>query len=558
MKSSIKQLTLVLLCHLIIIPGKAQNTCEKLPFDMPKVNVPVFKPDTFNIKDYGAVNDGVTLNTQAFAKAIDACSKAGGGTVFVPSGLWLTGPIIMKSKINLYVKKGALVLFSRNFDDYPLVQSNYEGLNTMRCQSPISGVGLEDIAITGGGVLDGSGDAWRSVKRSKMTQSHWYSLVKSGGVVGKDGNTWYPSEKSMKGSEIQSSGYLSPNAKEADYLAIKDFLRPVMVNLNGCKNILLEGVTFRNSPSWCLHPLMCEHLTLQNVKVYNPWYAQNGDGIDIESCRIGRIDNCTFDAGDDAICIKSGRNEEGRKRNMPTELFVITNCIVYHGHGGFVIGSEMSGGARNLFVSNCTFIGTDVGLRFKTTRGRGGMVEKIYISDISMINILTDAIGFDMYYGGTSPLPEADEKQPSVPEETETIQEVNNETPQFEDFYIRNISCNGAERAIFLQGLPEMYIKNINLENISIRANSGITCIDGDQINCKNIKLEVTNGNIIVFSNSKNVILNQVQGTGNTSKFISIGGKRTENIQLTQIGQKLTDADMEISSDVNPKAVVKK
>jgi DNA sulfur modification protein DndE len=459
----------------------------------------------------------------------------------------------LKSNVNLHIAKGALVLFSRNLDDYPLVQATYEGLVTMRCQSPISGTDLVNIAITGGGVLNGSGDAWRPVKKSKLTQAQWNALVKSGGILGKDGVTWFPSEKSMKGSDASASGYLGQNAKLEDYLAIKDFLRPVMVGLVRCKNILLEDVTFQNSPSWCLHPLMCEHLTLQHVNVVNPWYAQNGDGIDIESCRIGKINNCTFDAGDDAICIKSGRNEEGRKRNMPTELFIITNCVVYHGHGGFVIGSEMSGGARNLFVSNCTFIGTDVGLRFKTARGRGGIVEKIYVSDISMINIPTDVIGFDMYYGGTSPVPEADEKVADIPKESdEKIPAVSEATPQFRDFYIKNISCNGADRAIFLRGLPEMSIKNINFENISIKANYGFTCIEGEQVNMKNVKLEVSKGNGAVIVNSKNLDIKDLKCTGSSSKLFKVSGKRTENIKY--IG---TASDLDIASDVKPEAMVK-
>ncbi len=547
------RIALGIILYFPVISGWAQNPGSQLPFDMPKVNVPVFKPDTFNIKNYGAVNDGITLNTQAIAKAIEACTNAGGGTVLVPTGLWLTGPIVLKSNINLHVAKGALVLFSRNLNDYPLVQSFYEGLSTMRCQSPISGEGLENIAITGGGVMNGSGDAWRPVKKSKLTQSQWNSLIKSGGVVDTDGVTWFPSEKSRKGNSSSSSGYLGPNAKVEDFMAIKDFLRPVMVGLVRCKNIMFDGVTFQNSPSWCLHPLMCEHLTLRNVNVVNPWYAQNGDGIDIESCRIGTLDNCTFDAGDDAICIKSGKNEEGRKRNMPTELFTITNCVVYHGHGGFVIGSEMSGGARNLFVSNCTFIGTDVGLRFKTTRGRGGIVEKIYISDITMINIPTDAIGFDMYYGGNSPVPDADEKVVDVAKEAQSVPAVNDGTPQFRDFYIKNISCNGAERAIFLQGLPEMSIKNINLENISIKANTGFTCIEGDQVKLKNVKLEINKGNGAIITNGKNVELLDFKCTGYKEKLFKISGKRTSNIK-SNIG---TPVDFEIAGEVNPGAILK-
>jgi DNA sulfur modification protein DndE len=539
-----------------IVTTEAQKP-SGIPFDMPAVNVPTFKTDTFNIKNYGAIADGTTLNTQAFAKAIEACSANGGGVVLIPNGLWLTGPIVLKSNVNIHAVQGALVKFSDDLNIYPLVLSFYEGLKVPRCQSPISGNDLVNIAITGKGVFDGSGDAWRPVKKTKLTETQWKTLTTSGGVLNKGKDTWYPTEKSLKGNNTQESGYLGPNATQEDYLAIKDFLRPVMVALVGCKNVLLDGVGFQNSPSWCLHPLMCEHLTLRNLTVRNPWYAQNGDGVDIESCRIGTVTNCSFDVGDDAICIKSGKNEEGRKRNMPTELFVITNCTVYHGHGGFVIGSEMSGGVHNLFVSNCTFLGTDIGLRFKSNRGRGGIVENIYVTDINMINIPAEAISFNMYYTGSSPVPDADEKQPETTKEVEAIPLVDEGTPQFKNFFIKNITCNGAAQAILVQGLPEMTIKNVNLENISIRSKTGFWCIDGEGVKLSNVKLDIERGNAATISNSKDVVLANFRNQGGPDKTLKINGKRTENIQLKNIVRKLADSDIELASDVNPKAIIK-
>jgi polygalacturonase len=188
---------------------------------------------------------------------------------------------------------------------------------------------------------------------------------------------------------------------------------------------------------------MCQDVTVRNVTARNPWYAQNGDGIDVESCKNVLIEDCIFDVGDDGICIKSGRDEQGRKRAMPTENLIVNNCIVYAAHGGFVIGSEMSGGARNLCVSNCTFIGTDIGLRFKTTRGRGGVVENIYVKNINMKDIVGEAILFDMYYAAVDPIKLSGEKRDAP--KTELLP-VTDATPQFKNFYIENIVCNGAER----------------------------------------------------------------------------------------------------------------
>jgi polygalacturonase len=272
---------------------------------------------------------------------------------------------------------------------------------------------------------------------------------------------------------------------------------------------LLDGVTFQNSPAWNLHPLMCENLTVRNVYAKNPWYAQNGDGIDIESCKNFLIENSTFDVGDDGICIKSGRDAEGRKRAMPTENGIIKNCIVYHAHGGFVIGREMSGGAKNLYVSNCTFIGTDIGLRFKTTRGRGGVVEKIYVNNIRMKDIAGEAILFDMYYAAKDPVPMAGEKRELPKVEFKPVDET---TPVFKDFYVKDVVCNGAEKAIFIRGIPEMHIKNINLENMTLQAKIGVDIQEATGINIKNVNIISKENNPLLYVlNSDGVVFDKVQ-----------------------------------------------
>ncbi|MET0392283.1 MAG: glycoside hydrolase family 28 protein [Chitinophagaceae bacterium] len=497
---------------------------------LPSVQPVQFRKDTFSIARHGAVPDGNTLNTKAINTAIDACNKKGGGVVLVPAGLWLTGPVVLKSNVNLHLATGATLLFTSDFDQYPLVKANWEGLPQMRNQSPVSATGAVNIAITGKGIIDGNGDAWRMVKKDKLTESQWQKLVKSGGVLSDDKKTWYPSEKTLKGSKLQNAGAISPDKDDAFYQSIKDFLRPNLLLLTGCKKILLEGVTFQNSPAWCLHPLMCEDLVVRNILVKNPWYAQNGDGIDVESCKNVLIENSVFDVGDDALCMKSGRDAEGRKRGMPTENITIRGCTVYAAHGGFVIGSEMSGGARNISVTNCTFIGTDIGLRFKTTRGRGGVVENIYIKDIYMKDIPGEAILFDMYYAARDPIAMAGEKRELPKVEFKAVDET---TPVFKNFYISNVYCNGAEKAIFVRGLPEMHVTDIVLENMVLQAHKGMDIQEASNILFRNIKIIADDTRpVIDIVQSDKLLFDGITYNGKPELLFRVSGDRAANIAV--------------------------
>jgi len=504
--------------------------------ELPTVQLPSFKNDTLSITKYGAVNDGSTLNTASINRTIEELSKKGGGVVLIPRGLWLTGPIELKSNINLHLQRDAMLLFTSDLSQYKLVKTNWEGLDAYRNQSPISGSNLENIAITGYGIIDGNGDAWRMVKKDKLSESNWKKLLASGGVLSEDKKIWYPTQQSLAGSKVTRPGVVAEGRSLADHESVKDFLRPNLLVLANCKKILLEGVTFQNSPAWNVHPLMSEDLTVRNIQVKNPWYAQNGDGIDIESCKNVLIENSVFDVGDDGLCIKSGRDEEGRKRAMPTENVIIKNCVVYAAHGGFVVGSEMSGGARNIFVSDCTFVGTDIGLRFKTTRGRGGVVENIYIKNINMKNIVGEAILFDMYYAAIDPIAMAGEKRAAP--KTEMIP-VSESTPQFKNIYIDNVVCNGADKAIFVRGLPEMSIKNINLSNIIVKANKGIDIQEGENITLKNISIDVPKADPLVFiQHSRNVVFDGLKYIGNPALLFSIYGERSKDIQVLNTNTK--------------------
>nr|WP_297166608.1 glycoside hydrolase family 28 protein [uncultured Dysgonomonas sp.] len=528
----------VILAVCFLVPGllhagdRYNYLYKGLPFEMPVLDRPTFPANNVSIADYGGVPDGATLNTETFAKAMQALSQKGGGTLTVPSGIWYTGPIVFQSNINLHLEKGALILFSSNFDLYPLVHTVFEGLDTRRCQSPISGRNLKNIAITGEGSINGSGDAWRPLKKSKVTDSHWQRVIKSGGVV-KDGNYWFPSKGSLKGNDMSDMNVPQGDLSDEEWKSVKDFLRPVMVSFIECENVLLEGVLFENSPSWNIHPLMCKNVIVDNVFVRNPGYSQNGDGLDLESCQNSIIVNSTFDVGDDAICIKSGKDEDGRRRGMPTENVIIDNCKVFQGHGGFVVGSEMSGGVRNISVSNCQFLGTDVGLRFKSRRGRGGVVENIYVNNINMFDIATESFLFDLYYGGKS-ASEALEDGDETPVEN-IVYEVDETTPVFRNIYVKNLTSRNARRAMYFNGLPEMNITNINLENTTITSTFGGELSESDGITFKNVKIIPKEGPALILNNVKNMDAIGLTYPDSLKEVVKITGKLNGKIALPKM-----------------------
>jgi len=518
----------ILVSNVVEAANKYDYLYKQLPFSMQKIKTPIFKNHTVSVADFGGAGDGIVLNTEAFKKAIDALERKGGGKLVVPAGVWFTGPIELKSNINLNLQKGALLLFSPDFNLYPLVNTCFEGLETRRCQSPISARNAENVAITGEGSINGSGEAWRPLKKAKVTDIYWKKVLKSGGVL-KDPTYWFPTQKSLKGELMSDMNVPKGILTDSQWLDIRDFLRPAMINFIECKNVFLQGVLFENSPSWNIHPLMCTNVIIDNIFVRNPSYAQNGDGIDVESCKNVILVNSKFDVGDDAICIKSGKDEEGRKRARPTENMIVDNCKVFKGHGGFVVGSEMSGGVRNISVKNCQFLGTDVGLRFKSNRGRGGVVENIYISDIYMFDIATDSFLFDLYYGGKSAsetLEDGDLNKVEV-----QVPQVTAETPTFRNIYVKNIVSRNARRAMYFNGLPEMNISNINIENTYISSTFGAELSELDGISFKGIHIVPQTGPALILQNVKNFELIDFYYPDTIQEVIKIGGKSI-NIKL--------------------------
>ena len=501
---------------------------ENLPFDMPRVEKPVFPDYEVNIKDFGAIGDGVFLNTAAFAQAIDHVSEKGGGKVIVPAGVWFTGPIVLKSNVNLHVESGSLVLFSPELDLYPIIDTWFEGWESRRCQSPLSARDAENIAITGQGAFDGSGQYWRGVSRSRVNEGEWNWLTSHGGTITND--RWAYDNSRMR-------------------------IRPVMLSIIECKNILLEDFLIQNSPCWTIHPLFSENLIVDGLLVKNPSWAANGDGLDVESCKNVIVVNTRFDVGDDGICIKSGKDAEGRKRNRPTENVIVDNCMVFKAHGGFVVGSEMSGGARNISVSNCDFIGTDVGLRFKSKRGRGGVVENIYARNLSMTDLATEAVLFDLFYVGLSAAEVLEQGLELGDKDTDPIPAVTEETPAFRNIYISDIACRNAYRAMYFNGLPEMNITNINIENCSITAKYGAELREANGINLKNVYVEPEIGPALTLWNVKNLAIDGYETDANRAEGLLVKGVRNENIAIAS--KTITSANSTLNID-NPQTVTMK
>ena len=453
------------------------------PFQMPEVKMPSIPSRTVLLSDFGAAGDGSTLCTEAFEKAFEALEKRGGGRLLVPDGIWFTGPIGLKSHTELHLSDNAVIVFSANQDLYPIIDTNFEGLDVKRCLSPIHAEDATDIAITGKGVIDGNGAPWRELKKRKVGDDIWKATVKSGGVLSDDGKVWYPDEGYKKAR--LTAGSLNRQADSLDLQEIKTFLRPVLVSLRNCENILLEGVTFQNSPAWNIHPLWCRNVLVRNIIVRNPHYSTNGDGIDIEACENVVLIDSSFDVGDDAICIKSGKDEDGRRHGKACRNLIIDGCTVYHGHGGFVIGSEMSGGAENILVQNCRFLGTDVGLRFKSTRGRGGLVKDIWCRNIYMKDIVAEAVTFNLYYAGVAATERADApSEASLPPVDET-------TPEFRDLHFEGLVCAGAKQAIYINGLPELPLRNVDFKGSVFTAKKDVEIHNAENITFDNV---VVNG----------------------------------------------------------------
>lgn len=404
--------------------GELENIREQ-------IKAPAFPDRDFLITAYGAVEGGKVKSTEAFKKAIQACHESGGGRVVVPAGTFLTGAIHLKSNVNLHLNDNATILFSRDTADYlPVVFTRWEGMELMNYSPFIYAYEQENIAITGNGTLDGNSnnEYWWP----------WCGAKKFGWVEGTPKQT--PARNLLHQQNHQEQ---DPATR---IYGAGQYLRPQFVQPYKCKNVLISGVRMINSPMWNLNPVLCENVTIDNVKVVS--LGPNNDGCDPESCKNVLIKNCYFDTGDDCIAIKSGRNEDGRRIGKPSENIIIENCEMKDGHGGVVIGSEISGGARNIYALNCTMDSPNLDriLRIKTSSQRGGVIENIFMKDVKVGTYKEAAVKCNMFY-----------EEPG--EHMPTIRNVWVENLQVED---------GGKYAVLVQAYEESPVENLRLINCTI------------------------------------------------------------------------------------------
>lgn len=438
----------------------------------------------FNVLDFGAVPDGRTKNTAAFARAVAACAAAGGGTVEVPAGKYLTGAIQLASNLTLNLEAGAELLYSGDPADSPIVPARWESTNVFAHAPLVYANGKQNITITGRGVLNGQGWNW------------WWRAGRGPAPAGTDPA---PARAAWLGlyDRIEAGEKLSA----ADFPLAAEYLRPSLVGIYNCKNVVVEGVTLFKSPMWMLHPAYSEDIVIHGVHFVSAdpdgepsaeGTGPNGDGIDVDSCRNVRISDCFFNTSDDCIVIKSGRDADGLRTARPTEYVTITNCVMYQGHGAVVIGSETSGDIRDVTASNIVSKGTDCGIRIKSMRGRGGVLENFRFDNWVVEDARKQAFEITMLYAPTDPEP------------------VSKRTPRFRDFAFSNFTVINARVVASIVGLPERAIERLRFTDLTATGAEGFRCTRADDVELHHVRVNATAQGPFAFDQVHDLVLDDV------------------------------------------------
>ncbi len=440
---------------------------------------------TVNILEAGGSNDGKKLNTAVIEKTVSRLAEQGGGTLYFPAGTYLTGPITLRSNITLDIESGAVLSFTDDFDAYmPFVEMRYEGVVMKSFHPLIYAYEAENITIKGRGTLEGNGSAW------------WTENWRIEGAL-KDGEKIEKTKYQKAFLEANPDLVLEPQSDWKGTLA-REFFRPPFIQLYRCKNILIEGLHIQNSPFWTVNPEFCDNLNITGLTIVNP-PSPNTDGINPSSCSNVHISNCHISVGDDCITIKSGRDLQGRQYGVPCQNVTITNCTMLSGHGGVVIGSEMSGDVRKVSISNCVFDGTDRGIRIKSSRGRGGIVEEIRVDNIVMKNIRKEAIILTLFYGRSFPEP------------------VSDRTPVFRNIHISNMTGTQINSVGEIHGIEEMPVSNVSICNVNMEAQSGLRVIDARDITLRDFTVDTQRGPAVSASKASDLYFSNVRTNSPTA-----------------------------------------
>lgn len=441
---------------------------------MPLFQTALFVMAIYDVTRYGVYNDGVTNNTKAIADVVAMAEANGGGTIYFPAGTYVSGTIELKSNMTLYLESGALILGSEDKADYPMITEKIvEGYTREGHAGMIYALRAENVTVEGRGTIDGRG------------------------------YNWWPDKANQH--------------------------RPRMFQPILCDNVRLAGITIKNSPMWTVHPVCCKNVTIDGITIRNPWDSPNTDGINPESCSGVHISNCTVDVGDDCLTLKSGTEDDLLQKQYPCENIVVTNCTMLNGHGGVVIGSEMSGGVKNVTISNCVFNGTDRGIRIKTRRKRGGCVEDILINNIMMTNVFAP-ITVNGYYqcGGTDPDDMSLFSLEKLP--------VSDDTPVMKNIIISNVRATKATASAgFIYGIPESPVEGLRISNYSVEmveseteikdkpimawhikktAGTGLYCCFCKDVVFDNVSIKVLNGSAVKVEESEDIRLSGINAVG--------------------------------------------
>jgi polygalacturonase len=473
---------------------------SQMPAILKRIVPPTFPKQQIAITDFGAVAGGETNCSKAFKAAIQTCAAKGGGRVVVPAGRFLTGPIHLTNNIELHLAEGAEVIFSDRFEDYlPVVFVRVGGIELYNYSPLIYARDCTNIAVTGKGRLNGNAKAW------------WEWKSKQADIF----------ELGARGVPVEKRVFGTPEGA----------IRPSFLSFVSCTNVLLEDFTIGSGPNWTIHPIYCQNLTVRGVNVDTD--GPNNDGIDPDSCRDLLIENCTFSTGDDCVVLKSGYNEDGWRVNRPTENVIMRNCFSKHGHGGLVVGSEMSGDVRNVFMYDCEFDGTDRAVRIKSRRGRGGVVENVWVKNIKVKNMQREVVIMNMDYS-------SDQKKAA-----------NEKPPVFRNMTISNVTGDGAPTAILITGVEDSPIENIRFENMNIRSEEGVVANFAKGLVFSNVNITPAKGISFDLANASGIVIEKSTAAAGTKQFLKVSGK-SSGIKL--LGNDLNNAKEKVSTSAEVSA----